>query len=173
MSSIKHAVETIFGSPTQTAVQQGGTFDAERQDGGEMVILLIEDNPGDAKLTSIMLGAHSGAFCLEICDRLQAGLERLAKGGVDALLLDLSLPDSHGIETFKRVRSVWPNLPIVVFSSDSDEKIAIRAVRMGAQDYLIKGRVDEEALGRALQFAIGRQEKINTLAGTLSSIQSN
>jgi MinD-like ATPase involved in chromosome partitioning or flagellar assembly/CheY-like chemotaxis protein len=126
----------------------------------EIRVLLIEDNPGDAKLVSIMLAQAKGAsFRLETCDRLGTGLERLAKGGLDALLLDLSLPDSHGFETFDRAHAAVPLLPIVLLSSLDDETIALRAVELGAQDYLIKGRVDDHALSRALRFAVQRQKK--------------
>jgi MinD-like ATPase involved in chromosome partitioning or flagellar assembly/CheY-like chemotaxis protein len=126
----------------------------------EIRVLLIEDNPGDAKLVSMMLAQAKGAsFHLETRDRLDAGLERLAQGGFDALLLDLSLPDSHGFETFDRAHAAVPLLPIVLLSSLDDETIASRAVELGAQDYLIKGRVDDHALSRALRFALQRQKK--------------
>ncbi len=126
----------------------------------EIRVLLIEDNPGDAKLVSMMLAQAKGAaFQLETRDRLSAGLERLAQGGLDAVLLDLSLPDSHGFETFDRVHAAVPLLPIVLLSSLDDETIALRAVELGAQDYLIKGRVDDHSLSRALRFAVQRQKK--------------
>ncbi|HEV3279478.1 MAG TPA: response regulator [Terriglobia bacterium] len=126
----------------------------------EIRVLLIEDNPGDAKLVSMMLSQAKGAsFHLETRDRLDTGLERLAQGGLDALLLDLSLPDSHGFETFDRAHAAAPSLPVVLLSSLDDETIALRAVELGAQDYLIKGRVDDHSLGRSLRFAVQRQKK--------------
>jgi MinD-like ATPase involved in chromosome partitioning or flagellar assembly/CheY-like chemotaxis protein len=126
----------------------------------EIRLLLIEDNPGDAKLASIMLASAPGAkFQLETCDRLATGLDRLAKGGFHALLLDLSLPDSFGFETFERAHAAAPTMPIVLMSSLDDEQTAVRAVESGAQDYLIKGRVDSISLGRAVRFAVERQRK--------------
>ncbi|HEV2426453.1 MAG TPA: response regulator [Terriglobia bacterium] len=126
----------------------------------EFRVLLIEDNPGDAKLVSMMLARSKGvSFHLETRDRLTPGLERLAQGGIDALLLDLSLPDSHGFETFDRAQAAVPLLPIVLLSSLDDETVAMRAVERGAQDYLIKGRVDDHSLSRALRFAMQRQKK--------------
>lgn len=126
----------------------------------EFRVLLIEDNPGDAKLVSMMLARSKGVlFQLETRDRLAPGLERLAQGGIDALLLDLSLPDSHGFETFDRAHAAVPLLPIVLLSSLDDESVALRAVERGAQDYLIKGRVDDHSLSRALRFAVQRQKK--------------
>ena len=126
----------------------------------EIRLLLIEDNSGDAKLTAIMLASAPGAiFQLETCDRLSTGLERLAQGGFNALLLDLSLPDSFGLETFERAHAAAPAMPIVLMSSLDDEQTAIRAVESGAQDYLIKGRIDSISLGRAVRFAVERQKK--------------
>jgi DNA-binding response OmpR family regulator len=174
MNTVKEALQNIFGTPPQIACAQETKTDQESPAKDGIVVLLIEDNPGDAKLTSMMLSKAEGTvFRLDTCNQLTTGLDRLSQGGVDALLLDLSLPDSHGIETFKRVRSVWPKLPIIVLSSDDDEKNAIRAVKLGAQDYLIKGRVDENSLGRAIQFAMGRQERINTLTNPRSSPKEN
>ena len=75
-------------------------------------ILLIEDNPGDAELLRVMLDQVTGTpFALTWADRLQKGLERLAKGGVDLVLLDLSLPDSHGLDTFRRVKAQASAVP--------------------------------------------------------------
>ncbi len=126
----------------------------------EANVLLIEDNPGDVKLTSILLaGAANTTFHLETCERLGPGLQRLAQGGIDALLLDLSLPDSQGLATFERAHAASPTLPVVVMSNLDDEQIAMQAVEIGAQDYLVKGRVDSVTLTRALLFAVERQKQ--------------
>ena len=125
-------------------------------------ILLIDDNPGDVELTSIMLaGAKGAAFHLESCERLAPGLERLKQGDIDALLLDLGLPDSQGLKTFERVHEAAPALPVVVMSSLDDEQVAMRAVEIGAQDYLIKGRLDSRSLSHALLFAVERQRRLS------------
>jgi two-component system cell cycle response regulator len=121
--------------------------------------LLIEDNPGDARLIEMALSETRAAFFqLEKVERLSDGLERLAAGGIDVLLLDLSLPDSHGIETFERVAAEAPGVPIVVLSGMSDEQLGARAVNAGAQDYLVKGRGDGESLARAILYALERHE---------------
>ena len=126
----------------------------------ETRVLLIEDNPGDVELASILLaGAKGAAFHLETRERLGSGLERLAQGGIDVLLLDLSLPDSSGIATFERVHAAAPLLPVVVMSNLDDEQTAMRAVEIGAQDYLVKGRHDSTSLARALCFAMERQKR--------------
>src|SRR5262245_21799882 len=102
-------------------------------------ILLIEDNPGDAELLEVMLAQVSGApFSLECADRLAKGLARLSAGGIDIVLLDLSLPDSHGLDTFRSVKAAAPSVPIVVLSGTSDEMLAVKAVHEGSQDYLVK-----------------------------------
>lgn len=121
--------------------------------------LLIEDNPGDARLIELALAeARSASFALEHAGRLSDGLERLANGGLDVLLLDLSLPDSHGIETFERAVAGANGLPIVVLSGLTDMELGERAVTAGAQDYIVKGRLDGETMSRAIVYAIERHE---------------
>src|SRR5579859_141017 len=106
-------------------------------DSREIRLLLIEDNPADQKLASVLLSKAKGAsFQIETCARLAGGLERLAEGAFDVLLLDLFLPDSEGLETFVRVHTAAPSLPVVVMSTLDDEQIALRALEKGAQDYL-------------------------------------
>src|SRR5207253_7121818 len=84
-------------------------------------------------------------------------LTRLSRTGVDVVLLDLGLPDSQGIDTFVRARRGAPNEPIVVISGLDDERLALEAVRSGAQDYLVKGRIEGQLLARVLQYAIERR----------------
>jgi signal transduction histidine kinase/HPt (histidine-containing phosphotransfer) domain-containing protein len=121
-------------------------------------ILVIEDNPGDTDLLrEALAGVREASFLLDSAGRLGAGLDRLAGGGIDLVLLDLSLPDSSGLDTFLRVQARIPALPIVVLSGLDDEDLAIQAVHAGAQDYLVKGRVDSHLLGRSLRYAIERK----------------
>lgn len=132
-------------------------------------VLIIEDNPGDVYLIRKMLTAIApSVFTLETADRLAQGLARLAVPGVDVVLLDLSLPDSCGLETFTRARAQAPQIPIVVLSGSGDESLAIQAVHAGAQDYLVKGQVDQNLLARALRYAVERgrveQERADLLA---------
>jgi signal transduction histidine kinase len=122
--------------------------------------LLIEDNPGDARLIREMLreaGAGHAAVDLAHVDRLAGGIEHLAKVGADVVLLDLSLPDSSGLDTFLALHEAAPQVPIVVLSGLDDESLAIHAVQVGAQDYLVKGQVDGGTILRALRYAIERQ----------------
>ncbi|MGI9145413.1 MAG: ATP-binding protein [Chloroflexota bacterium] len=122
--------------------------------------LLIEDNPGDARLIREMLhdaGGERTAVELTIASRLAPGLEQLTNHSTDVVLLDLSLPDSQGFETFTRVHAHAPEVAIVVLSGLDDELLAVRAVHAGAQDYLVKGHVDGGALLRSMRYAIERQ----------------
>lgn len=121
-------------------------------------ILLIEDNPGDARLLREMLvETRDASFDLEWVDRLSTGLERLAEGGIDAILLDLSLPDSQGLATFTLVYTQVPHIPITVLTGLDDTTLAVKAVREGAQDYLIKGRIDSNLLARTIRYSIERK----------------
>jgi diguanylate cyclase (GGDEF)-like protein len=121
-------------------------------------VLLIEDNPGDARLIREMLAQHSaGPFKLKSVDRLAKGLETLTSDPPAVVLLDLSLPDSHGLDTFAKVYAHAPKIPIIVLTGNDDQALALSAVKTGAQDYLVKGKIDPELLLRAMQYSIERK----------------
>ncbi len=121
-------------------------------------VLLIEDNPGDARLIREMLAEEEGSpFELQFAERLSKGLEALAKGGPALVLLDLSLPDSFGLETFAKVYAHSPAVPIIVLTGNDDQTVALSAVKGGAQDYLVKTRLDRELLLRSMQYSIERK----------------
>jgi diguanylate cyclase (GGDEF)-like protein len=127
-------------------------------------VVLIEDNDIDAFLLGEML-AHAKAQPTHI-DRattLAQGLERLGRGDVDLVLLDLTLPDSQYLETIHAVASAFPALPVIVCTASDDEAMALEAVRYGAQDYLVKGQVTVDGLTRAMRYAIERQRMLLTL----------
>src|ERR1035441_9035179 len=93
-------------------------------------VLIIEDNPGDARLVQEALkGTSDPAYRVEWVDRLSSGLARLADGGIDAVLLDLGLPDSQGLAALPLIRDLAPQLPVVVLSGANDEQLAMEAVR--------------------------------------------
>ena len=122
-------------------------------------VLLVEDNPGDARLISAMFDEVNGDhFHLSRVDRLSAGLDILARGEIGVVLLDLSLPDSLGMETFSRVFAQAPQIPIIVLTGTNDEVLALNAVKTGAQDYLVKGQVDSGILLRAMRYAMERKQ---------------
>lgn len=123
-----------------------------------ITILLVEDNPGDARLIQLMLAAADGPrFDVVRADRLATAVETLCGGAVDVVLLDLSLPDAHGLETVSRTLECAPDAAIVVLTGLNDETVAIRAMKAGAQDYLVKGQFEEAVLVRAIRYAMERK----------------
>jgi diguanylate cyclase (GGDEF)-like protein/PAS domain S-box-containing protein len=121
-------------------------------------VLLIEDNPGDARLVKEMLvDAWATKFSLTHVRLIREGLSLLRDEGYHLILLDLSLPDGHGLDTVRQVCAVAPHLPVVILTGLDDETIAIRAVQEGAQDYLVKGQMDSNLLARAIRYAIERK----------------
>lgn len=121
-------------------------------------ILLIEDNPDDALLIQELLAdTGSASFDWVWAERLSEGLDRLATGKIDVVLLDLSLPDSHGLETFTTAQTQAPDVPIIMLTGLDDEELAVQAVQKGAQDYLTKNRLEGQLLVRSLRYAVERQ----------------
>lgn len=121
-------------------------------------ILLVEDSTGDSWLIQQLLAEVSDpAIQLEVAEQLSTALDRLAEEHFQAVLLDLSLPDSQGLETFLQVHTHAPEAAVVILTGLADEALGRIAVREGAQDYLLKGQVDSARLARALTYAITRQ----------------
>jgi len=127
-------------------------------------LLLVEDSAGDAELIRTRL-ARSERIRVDIThvDRLEKGLERLAGDAFDVVLLDFSLPDSFGMETFRRAHAAAPSVPIIVLTSLDDNELAVQAVREGAQDYLVKREADTRLLVRSMLYAIERQRADDAL----------
>jgi sigma-B regulation protein RsbU (phosphoserine phosphatase) len=122
-------------------------------------ILLIEDNPDDVFFLRMVLHKADGtSFQIDPVEDLATGIERVKKDDIDVVLLDLTLPDSVGLDTFKAVKAVAKEIPIIVLSGVDDETIAVNAVHAGAEDYLVKGRVDSQLITRAIIYAIERTE---------------
>jgi two-component system cell cycle sensor histidine kinase/response regulator CckA len=127
-------------------------------------ILLVEDNPIDARLLRQMVQqASGGRFQLQQAGRMAEALDLLRQQEFDLVLLDLSLPDARGLETVTSVHAHAPKIPIVVLTSLDDEAIGIRAVRAGAQDYLIKGHVGGDLLVRSVRYACERARAVEAL----------
>ena len=133
-----------------------------------LTILLVEDNPGDIRLVRELLAAdQSEAFTLVTADRQETALKILDTHDITAILLDIELPDSTGLDTLLRIHANAPGIPIVVMSSIADEGLAVRSVQQGAQDFLVKGYVDAHQLTRSLRYAIERkrtEERLNHMA---------
>jgi sigma-B regulation protein RsbU (phosphoserine phosphatase) len=137
-------------------------------------ILLVEDNPGDARLIRELLrDADQAAILLEQADLLEDALARLPHGDIDLVLLDLSLPDCHGLQTFTRLHADASNVPIVVLTGLDDEAVALAAVKAGAQDYLVKGQVGTDLLTRSIRYAIERQHLLTELHDLLQREQED
>ena len=127
-------------------------------------ILLVEDNPYDAELLrEMLLGVSTVQFDWVHVTLLGDALKRLREDTFDAILLDLSLPDSHGQETLAKAYAQAHDTPIVVLTSYADEGLAIKTVHQGAQDYLVKGQVDGPTLVRAIRYAIERHRLVTEL----------
>jgi signal transduction histidine kinase len=135
--------------------------------GAPLRILLVEDNPGDARLLRFTLQeAESLRFELVHASRLSEALDQVRDAPVDVVLLDLSLPDAHGMETVTRMLNAAPAVPIIVLTGLTDETVAIAAVQAGAQDYLVKGSVEGGTLARAIRYAMERK-RLETERATL------
>ena len=121
-------------------------------------VLLIGNSSALSKMIQEAL-AETGhdAFYLECATRLSEGIERLEKGGIVAVLVDLRLPDSQGLETLEKLLRVAPHIPIMVLGDEQTEYLAKQALECGAQDYLLKNHLDSYTLTRALRGAIGRK----------------
>lgn len=120
-------------------------------------VLLVEDNAGDVRLLREMFGKERpDSFELTHFLRMGEAEIHLAKGGVDIVLLDMGLPDGHGLDTVRRAHRVAPHVPMIVLTGLDDEALAAEAMKEGAQDYLIKGQIENRALPRALRHAIER-----------------
>jgi DNA-binding NtrC family response regulator len=122
-------------------------------------ILLIDDEPAMAWLVNEYLQtASQNTVALETAETVADGLQRLAQGDIQVLLLDLSLPDSLGPETFTKIHNLFPLIPVVVFTSMEDEELGSRLVQLGAQDYLVKGQINGSTLLRTLRYAVERKQ---------------
>lgn len=124
----------------------------------EISVLLIEDNPDHAALLTRLLGSSElPRFACKHVATLADGIDQLGKGGYDLVMLDITLPDSQGLNTFRKVAAAAPEIPVVVLSGILDVALAIEVVQQGAQDYLVKGHVDNHLLLRSAQYAIERK----------------
>lgn len=124
----------------------------------EISLLLIEDEADHRVLVSRHLErCHGALFRVAMAESLRDGLERLKQVSVQAILLDLRLPDSLGRDTLEHVRKAAPQSAIVILSSLDDEELALAAVQHGAQDYLVKSDLTSELLSRAIRYAIERK----------------
>lgn len=121
-----------------------------------IAVLLVEDDPDDVLVITAGLNAGRERFQIETADRLSQALRRLETPGIDVIVLDLSLPDSTGLDSFRRLQGAARDIPIVVLTGLDSEFLALRLVQEGAQDYLVKGEISGAALARSLYYAVER-----------------
>jgi signal transduction histidine kinase len=137
----------------------------------QLNVLLVEDNDTHAHVVRRYIDKATLANATLVhVERLSTALERMAKGGIDALLLDLSLPDSRITETLSRVIEAYPEMPVVILTSLNDLDFATAAVQQGAQDFLVKSELSSELLIRSILYAIERkktQDKLEAYAAEL------
>ena len=125
----------------------------------KIIALIIEDNPADVRLIREMINVYyQKAIELHHAETLAAGIEMLSKTDFTAVLLDLGLPDSKGLNTLARVRKEFPDLPIVILTGLSDDAVGTEAVRQGAQDYLVKDQIDAHKIYSSLRYATERNK---------------
>ncbi len=164
--------------PKET-IQAAGDIMAIQTDPLQIKVLMIEDDPSHVALVENVLGNARGAmevrmgtFVVTTVDRLEAGLGRVGSGEFDAVLLDLHLPDSHGIETLIDLRSAAGQLPIVVLTGLDDDGLALTAIQHGAQDYVNKDRLDGRLLRRTIRHAIERKRAETRLRDHAQQMES-
>lgn len=140
-----------------------------------MRILLVEDNPGDIRLLQEYLlkdCSITAGFQIVHADRLEKGIKVLTETRFDAVLLDLSLPDSHGMGTLVRMRIAAKGIPIVVMTSIEDEALGMQLIQAGAQDYLVKGQVTGQLLIRSLRYAAERKRAEEALGESKARLRA-
>jgi CheY-like chemotaxis protein len=150
-----------MGPRTRSSGHRKGTMEQTIQK-NRLKVFLIEDDESDIYLVQEILAQYasksaSNPFELINAGTLEEALERVGRESVDVILLDLTLPDSQGLETLRRLRSKSGDIPIVILSGVTDEEFSIEAVRNGAQDFLVKGQVEAMRLSRIIRYAVERK----------------
>ena len=139
--------------------------------GASMNILLVEDSQTDAALVQRYLRDGRDPHVVRVVRRFADFAAAARESAWDIVLLDMTLPDGEGLELYRRAREIAPALPIVILSARSDEELALAAVAAGAQDYLLKGHVDDVTLKRALRYAVERDRMQRRLENGLAELE--
>ncbi len=133
-------------------------------------VLLVEDNPGDADLVSELLADKDPAgFQIQHVLRMAEAVKTLKTDAPNLVLLDLSLPDSTGLETVRTMRAQCPDIPIVVMTGNNDEQTGLAAIKEGAQDYVVKGLASSALIDRVLRYAVERHQIVERLSAAEAS----
>lgn len=165
MRNVLRLITLRDGESPKTARQPIGSKPPVKRSAKALKILLVEDNPGEAiVIESVLLNAAAkipqlSGITISRAGLLSAGIERILDGDVDIVFVDLSLPDSLGLDTLKKILEIDPGVPVVVLTGTDDRTYANQAMKLGAQDYLVKGKIDEPGMIRAVRYAFEvRQE---------------
>jgi len=146
------------------AVTMSSKADVSGAASNNVKVLLVEDNAGDVALMKDMLSmSRSATFKMDSAARLSEAMGMVEKGAPDVVLLDLGLPDSAGLNTLEKMSAAHPKLPIIVLTGLTDMELGVKAMTLGAQDYIVKGDVDEANLERAIRYAIQRKRMLEEL----------
>jgi putative two-component system response regulator len=137
-----------------------------------LCVLIVEDNQADVDLIREALPETGPvSFQIESVSRLSEALARLKNAGIDLVLLDLGLPDSQGLETYRKLSEATSHLPVVILTGNDDQEVAVAAVREGAQDYLIKGQFVGSLLTRAVRYAMERKRVEEKIQKTMEHLR--
>ena len=137
-----------------------------------MTILLIEDNPADVEMIREMLSEIKGLpFDMVCADRLLSAKPHIQEGGIDVILLDLGLPDSQGLQTLTQLKVLSGDVPVVVLTMLDNEETGLKALKEGAQDYLVKGQINGPLIARSMRYAIERGRNENELKRQRDSLE--
>lgn len=141
--------------------------------GANIQVLLVEDNPSEAEFLQESLAEAEYTFSIEWARRLTDAISKAGAGNVDVVLLDLSLPDSTNLDTFYRLSNSLPTIPVIVLTGTDDRTMAIRAIKKGAHDFLVKGKDDMRVIARSIVEAVERKkhrdvERVSMVAATRS-----
>ena len=135
-------------------------------------VLLVEDNPGDSRYIQLIATETTDVPIQFVqVDRLASALTTLDETEIDVVFLDLGLPDSFGLGTLRSIRAHNSRVPIVVLTGLDDSKLAIMAVSEGAQDYLVKGQLDNQLVVRSIRYALERQKLLMNLQDALAEVK--
>lgn len=134
-------------------------------------VLLVEDNPADARYIGTILNKTKDAdFAVEQVGSLKAAFDALDPGDMDVVILDLGLPDSHGLETVERLHMTVPEVPVIVLTGLEDQEVALQALQHGAYDYIIKSNLHAFTLVHALRAALARRAAAKELEAQLQDL---
>jgi len=139
---------------------------------GAIKVLLIDNNANDADLLrGMLLEVNASDYDIRHATTLSGGLECLAEGGFELVLLDLCLPDSSGIESFTKIQCIYKTIPIIVTAGHHDEETALKTLQEGAQDYIVKGHINAKALSRIICYSLERHRLLLELEVTLRKLK--